>query len=650
MDKLTKNVVYAAIIGAATLSSCSKDKDLYDDSQVEKEYSANFVSKFGNIAADQDWDAATRGSVNVTTQTSSEVKIYALVDSVYRLVGDYEGVSGKQTLEFDLPKGVEDIMVNTAAGSFKTKLGGSVAFTETRAAYTGTTNGVKVSDYSETDGSEGVELTKSDCKVIFEKLPEGVNNLGKVTQNFYLTSDKDIVIYPIYWKTSETLTVGVYYTDAAGNKVETEVYTMKDTDTSNAKLLVKQDVDGVKKTGSVSYTNKQNNSSFLELLNVISQEHWKNGTISDEEQKALAEKMVELKFFNDGYTFSNFQITDKTNWKSNKKTVYGGTLQYDYTTPSVHDTEWKIFCDSKNPDYAFIDDLVGDGKILSKGIRISLPQDKKYGMYIKRASDGVKFYSEQNLNHDGNCHAAIYKKNKKTYLGFEDWNGSGNDCDLNDFVFMMKSVERESTNDESGDVEIHDKDVEENPYTWILACEDLGSTDDYDFNDIVLGINYVSGQRTVKITPLAAGGTIKAVVKFDGKTLREIHEWLGESANADGSYPMINTYGITNSGETIEVTLDDDVTDYTISNIDSKGKDKLGLIKITVGDETTTNARTIVAPTTGEVPQMLVVKGTWQWPIERNSIESAYTDFPNWVGDASYNWEPSKVASKVVSR
>lgn len=111
------------------------------------------------------------------------------------------------------------------------------------------------------------------------------------------------------------------------------------------------------------------------------------------------------------------------------------------------------------------------------------------------------------------------------------WGNSGDgdyssDRDLNDLIFRIQGAS--ITGDRGTIVE---KDVE---LSWIWAAEDLGATDDFDFNDMVMKISTittniyedVNGVQTslgltkkITFTPLAAGGTLPLYVHWNEYSL-----------------------------------------------------------------------------------------------------------------------------------
>lgn len=145
-----------------------------------------------------------------------------------------------------------------------------------------------------------------------------------------------------------------------------------------------------------------------------------------------------------------------------------------------------------------------------------------------------------------------------------------------------------------------------------IMCEDLGTTADFDFNDIVVdvyndwrGYPGNNGAAATIVTVRAAGGTLPATVA--GK---DIHELFGVSTK-----DMVNT-GI----KTAPVAI------FRIPQV-INAKD----IKIMVGnDDGTWELKTA----TGAAPQKIVVPSTTRWNKEYKSIVLSYPDFNNYVNDA----------------
>ena len=74
--------------------------------------------------------------------------------------------------------------------------------------------------------------------------------------------------------------------------------------------------------------------------------------------------------------------------------------------------------------------------------------------------------------------------------------------------------------------------------TYRVIAEDLSATEagDFDFNDVVFDVEPNEAGTAAKIVVRAAGGIYRLTVEGV-----EVHQAFGESANANGLYPMINT-------------------------------------------------------------------------------------------------------------
>lgn len=181
-----------------------------------------------------------------------------------------------------------------------------------------------------------------------------------------------------------------------------------------------------------------------------------------------------------------------------------------------------------------------------------------------------------------------------------------------------------------------------NAIKWIIACEDLGSIGDYDFNDIVFSVTYVAGDETAVVEALAAGGTIPANVYVNNELIGEIHGLFG----FDDTSKMINTLeedledGSIFQGMVKTIAVP---TNFSISTSDM-GKIRIEIIN---GDG---NVKTAIAPTQGSAPQMICVPAPWKWPVEYTSIGAAYPKFGLW--GAGYNegdnWYSTDIATGSV--
>lgn len=259
------------------------------------------------------------------------------------------------------------------------------------------------------------------------------------------------------------------------------------------------------------------------------------------------------------------------------------------------------------------------------------------------------------------------------YFSFEDWV----DYDFNDIAFMVAP--------ESENTEIVDGDIETNPY--IFAVEDLGAIadSDIDFNDVVFAVEHVAGSEEAFVTMLAAGGTLPVQLFYNGNELDgsggvngevvggpfvgagrqfdHVNKWFGHDAKnavvgvGNGSRNV--DYG---NVTTMKIPVDPSFT-LTDKAEATEGKVLGFSVKVDRGDGT---YEEVTRPdATGEAPQMIILPGTWAWPLEKMPISGAYPggissngevfpSFQDWVNDGdgkgyqNANWHKAPSRGRVV--
>ena len=514
-----------SLVVIALLSACRNEFDFeehYSGGEIKKEYADNWVKQMGPIDPEQDWCMAGEYSVTVTVPGEEDVKVYALnPEGEYRLVGEYFGVSGTQTLKFDAIKGTKDLLVSTSQGFKKAVIDGEVGFeVGTRAVYTGTSNDVNVSlEYDKDYIYDKLTLhaVLNQCNTLLS----GYGRNGNPDYLFFPQSSS-VYIYPIYWNPSEkgTDVIGIYYYNTKGQMNMIPVY-----DTDGGTYLA----EGDNKNGP-----------------------WKN-------------------------------------------------------------------CSGGNS---------GSGKNFykSQAIKVDLPSDcSSFGIYIKNDERWFTYYSQSSKNTIKFTKCGTYTYQGKSYVYMGDGAGSG----IQNAILYI-----------DGAAPVNDIMTK-----WCVACEDLGDTGDYDFNDLVFMFEKRSEKKStfssttylLNITPLAAGGTLKAYYSFDGTVINEIHAAFELDESNSEKCSMINTNAPRGEGvdgiKAQMYTKDYKTTNFSMSQA-------LQGLKISVGVE---DAIIISAPKKGEAPQMIIVPDSWQWPSERTSILDAYPNFTDWSSDkTNTDWSSHK--------
>lgn len=278
-----------------------------------------------------------------------------------------------------------------------------------------------------------------------------------------------------------------------------------------------------------------------------------------------------------------------------------------------------------------------NGTYTESNYNYSLPELNKRINHLDDNKDCPTYITEKDqwgntVSARGAIKAASWTFNGQTFLGFED---GGNDEDLNDIVFWVQG----QYNTPEPPITVPDPDPLPEPQSesWIIACEDLGNTDDIDFNDIVFSVSHTAGETTAKVTPLAAGGVLPSNIYHGGNNLGEIHNLInGAQPNANGQYSMLNTgsKGTPGSAITINVPADYSVTNHGFT------------VKVKDQNESIV----LESAQIGTAPQMLVLPGEWAWPTERTPIGTAFPMFVDWskAANTAIDWYKSPVEGKVV--
>ena len=267
----------------------------------------------------------------------------------------------------------------------------------------------------------------------------------------------------------------------------------------------------------------------------------------------------------------------------------------------------------------------------------SLPELNKRINHLDDNKDCPTYITEKDqwgnqVSARGAIKAASWTFNGQTFLGFED---GGHDEDLNDIVFWVQGQYKAP----EPPITVPDPDPLPEPQSesWIIACEDLGNTDDIDFNDVVFSVSHTAGETTAKVTPLAAGGVLPSNIYYGGSNLGEIHNLInGAQPNANGQYSMLNTGSKGTPGSAITITVP---ADYSVTNHG-----------FTVKVKDQNESIVLESAQIGTAPQMLVLPGEWAWPTERTPIGTAFPMFVDWskAANTAIDWYKSPVEGKVV--
>lgn len=700
--------IVALVVTAIGFSACTHEAPELPPQEL---YMREFVKRFGAIDPAHCWNGATRATVDVVTDRPSTVSVTGIIDGRRYLLAQYSGVHGARTLGFDIPRGHTRLRVTDGLNAEFTEVGGKVNFADmSRKIFPGNSDDVvkiRVSDSYRRISNRGVES-------FADSLPENNYNLHRLTEDFAFVSKGPFTIYPVFWNTNNSNMLGVYYIRDNGTPdgeiVHVPFYTIKDgadhalqympAHKYTAPVAAEWTAEGRSYTFSRwdggAYT------SSGRRFHAYTESDWAE---FDANVAAVLNRKTDYNILHSAMGFRQEQ------WRLRDidEVRYGFAADEGVKVPSLtglHLTEIAEsydeadFMDAPDANHSFV---ANAAFWRSKGIVIDVPAGTQFGMYIQTDGAGRshRFYSQARHNPDlyykrtddyknlltddagrpiplgQACHATTYVYNsplghRYRVLTFEDWfNEPGNlsDFDMNDLVFFIDSDEPLKAPD------VVDENLGER-YEWVLACEDLGDKDDFDFNDVVMSISHVSGHDEAQITALAAGGTMETYVYYKDAAGRERVlgdcEWHEQFGVYDYGQ-MINTQNrVTHTGRTHTVKVHED---FTLSPRlhDGDGnelgvaqlKQNMGGIFIRVRREDGSIAEIMSPTATGSAPQMILVpqkhhdggslqySNTWEWPRERHAIDIAYPMFREWIKDSRSNtdWHTrSKNPAHVVRR
>lgn len=201
----------------------------------------------------------------------------------------------------------------------------------------------------------------------------------------------------------------------------------------------------------------------------------------------------------------------------------------------------------------------------------------------------------------------ISADNEVMLIGCEDSDLKDSDWDMNDLVLLVygKTVPKPVKIEEGAEIE----EVK----TVRYMIEDLGSTDDFDFNDIVLDVSEI---RT--ISPIYTNGVVTEW-KEKGTRQEAVIRHLG------GTLPFKLTIGNTELEEHAGVMGADPNERYEVSGWDMNRHN----IKVEVRQSVNTEVyNTIGFPKAGEAPMIIAVDPSQGWMGERQSVPESWFYVP----------------------
>lgn len=181
-----------------------------------------------------------------------------------------------------------------------------------------------------------------------------------------------------------------------------------------------------------------------------------------------------------------------------------------------------------------------------------------------------------------------------------------------------------------------------------IMCEDLGNTDDYDFNDLVYDVYFTgtNNQYTAHIKVLASGGTLPIYVGTHTENpAREAHQILqgGNAKKLNGGqlYQPVNvSAGVTANPVEFEFEMKDASGNWLTGDAGTDPDNIPILVTSTDKSRQTASGKNtfvLLPAVKNPVPQKICIDGNLidatkvRWMKERKQIESTYTLFDEWA-------------------
>lgn len=604
---MKKGLFYALALTGVFASSCSDHDNVYDPDYSKKQYEENWKDKMGDIDPNQTWSMAAAIKADVKLSEDAAVSFYYFQGAQLYNLGSYSLKSGSSTISLDIPQGVDKVYVMKDTEGSHQEVVASVSNSAIAADFTTMTSraskGIWIHEEAKPATVAGVDAY----------VKAGFSNSYFATKEWTITNSGKIATVPCIEDEGNYDVIDNVIAElkiAEGNKT--------------LEYLAKTPFSAVmQEDGPVSLVYVDGHTAANSAIG-----YFVTDNATETEMKA-APKYILIPSVTKLARSNEFVLT-----------------YYDENGKAVVDSEGR----SNFPLNKHLHFFLLRGK---EGLNLSSPYkiNGKYQFYGDAAlnktvvqvgkEDNLAFIDNVLADFSTSTYATGFSigKNGTNVLSFEDW-PTQNSLDWNDFAFILKG-------------EIEDLPSIDVKSTWTVAYEDLGNTDDFDFNDVVLRIDHiVSGQEDpetgdivginksiANIYLCAAGGILETYVYYDDKQIgKEVHEAFGVSTTT-----MVNTYTSATQEDYPKFLGPIDLTGENI-----KINDIVKKLKIKVRGKGSEEYK-IEFPEVGDVPQAICVHTPWAWPVERTAINVAYEGF-NGYGTMDTWWKsPAPKPENVIN-
>lgn len=195
------------------------------------------------------------------------------------------------------------------------------------------------------------------------------------------------------------------------------------------------------------------------------------------------------------------------------------------------------------------------------------------------------------------------------------------DWDMNDIVFLVAGKPDLPT-----PVEIVEEEIAETKMAKRYMVEDLGSTDDFDFNDIVVDVEIYDVKKITKRNGVISGTEVvkadqqRAVVRALGGTI-DFELYIGDT-NTPWIKSVDSEYSVGTMVNTTNINFKQELAKFDVTGWNPE----LNNIRVVVNGNPSqgTQPRSIDFPKAGEVPMIIAYDTNVNWQLERESLPKSW--------------------------
>ncbi|MBD5277300.1 MAG: LruC domain-containing protein [Bacteroides sp.] len=504
-------------------------------------YTRAFVKEFGQFKA-QKWTDGVDGVISVRTSKPTEINVFADIEGHRFLFASLGRVYGTQPVVVHIPEGVEELIVAADGMEYKTPLGKLLDLTDGSRRYIDPTFATELPAFGNLNvkydvGVREIQLTGSkynswlkdkwayelfDSDYNFEqpKNKQGTNGLfvnSRIALN--INNIQQMTVYPLYWRENvhgeSDYMLGIYYFEEGSEQVNQELiykaHTIKMIDFEDfdfgQSITCAKSANGAFTVSGTSAPNNVKTEADLKNMNNT------NYQVRSKGVHITLEDRPDDPAFNFGFYIKSGLKPGYTEGKGRNYThiTFQSAM---YNAAEWGDNYWDV--KMADVEYAYTGACFGNRSM-------------------------VPYSNQKPVRVDGLTAAELGTNDVLYYpIGFmsqPDGAASNANPDFCDVVLGLSinagatlgSIGQNLTGETFG------------TYPWTLAAEDLGSTDDWDFNDLVVNIYDLTTDltrpytnkrgyfpspnllgRRITVLPQAAGGTYPIYLMYEGDVSEDV--------------------------------------------------------------------------------------------------------------------------------